>query len=133
MNINICKVTLLLHQLLIFLNLFIVYLFRKRDCKKKVSACGQLVTIFYFTQPEDRKWTTFYGWYLWLLEASLLFFFNWTSQIHIYKISFFTQNKVILNNTFFRRYLYVKTFCEILWFECVTFLFPKINLIESSK
>ena len=34
LNINIYKVTFLLYQLLIFLNLFAVYLFRLRDCKK---------------------------------------------------------------------------------------------------
>ena len=37
MNINKYKVTFLLYQLLIFLNLFIVNLFRQRDCKKKSS------------------------------------------------------------------------------------------------
>ena len=35
MNINKYKVTFLMCQLLIFLNLFIVHLFRQRDCKKK--------------------------------------------------------------------------------------------------
>ena len=35
MNINVYKVTFLLYQLLIFLNVFIVYIFRQRDCKKK--------------------------------------------------------------------------------------------------
>ena len=54
--------TFLLYQLLIFLNLFIIYLFRQRDFKKKVSTSGQLVTIFHFTQPADRKRTTFQGW-----------------------------------------------------------------------
>ena len=43
-----CKVTFLLHQLLIFLNLFIVYLFKQRDCQKKVSTRGRLLTIFLF-------------------------------------------------------------------------------------
>ena len=47
---------------------------------------------------------------LWLLGGSVLLFFSGTSQIHIYKISFFTRNKVILNNSFFGRYFYVKTF-----------------------
>ena len=50
---------ILLYQLLIFLNLFIKYLFRQRDCKKKVSTHRRLVTIFYFTRPVDRKQTTF--------------------------------------------------------------------------
>ena len=36
MKINLCKVTFLLYQLLlIFLNHFIVYLFRQTDCQKK--------------------------------------------------------------------------------------------------
>ena len=35
----------------------IIYLFRQRDCKKKVSARGRLVAIFYFTQPVDRRQT----------------------------------------------------------------------------
>ena len=39
-----------MYQLLLFLNLFIVYLFRKRDCKRKVSNRGRLVTSFYFTR-----------------------------------------------------------------------------------
>ena len=39
---------------------------------------------------------------------------------------------MILNNSFFGRYLYLcedisRWKCEVLWFECVTFLFPKIN------
>ena len=59
LNINIYKVTFLLYQQLIFLNLFIAYLFRQRDCKKKVSTHGRLVTIFYFTWSVDRKRTTF--------------------------------------------------------------------------
>ena len=33
--------------------------FRQKDCKKKVSTCRQLVTIFYLTWPVDRKRTTF--------------------------------------------------------------------------
>ena len=37
LNSNIYKVTFLLYQLLFFLNLFVVNLFRQRDCKKKVS------------------------------------------------------------------------------------------------
>ena len=41
----------ILYQLLTFSNLFIVYLFRPRDCKKKVSTRGRLVTIFHFTRP----------------------------------------------------------------------------------
>ena len=60
LNINIYIVTFLLYQLLIFLNLFIVYLFLKtKIARKKVSTCGRLVTIFYFTQLVDRKQTTF--------------------------------------------------------------------------
>ena len=55
LNINIYKVTFLLYQLLIFLNLFNKYLLRQRDCKKKVSNRGRLVTIFYFTWPVVRK------------------------------------------------------------------------------
>ena len=35
LNKNIYKVKFLLYQLLIFLNVFIIYLFRQRDCKKK--------------------------------------------------------------------------------------------------
>ena len=62
MNINIYKVTFSLYQLLIFLNLLIVYLFRQRDYKKKVSIRGRLVTVFCSTQPVDRKRTTFQGW-----------------------------------------------------------------------
>ena len=58
MNINIYKVTFLLYQVLIFLNRFVIYLFRqKRSEQKKVSTCGQIVIIFYFTWPVDR--TTF--------------------------------------------------------------------------
>ena len=54
------KVTFLLYQLLIFLNLFFMYLFRQRHCmQKNVSTRGWLVTIFHFTQPVDRKGTTF--------------------------------------------------------------------------
>ena len=50
MNINKYKVTFLLYQLLIFLNLFIVHLFRQRDCKKKkfLSAGG---TWLFFISP----------------------------------------------------------------------------------
>ena len=48
MNINIYKVTFLLYQLLIFLNLFIIYLSRQRDWKKKSSTCWRLVTFFFF-------------------------------------------------------------------------------------
>ena len=59
LNVNIYKVTFLLNQLLIFLSLFIIYLFRRRDCKKKVSNHGRLMTIFYFTWPVDRKWKLF--------------------------------------------------------------------------
>ena len=59
LNINIFEVTLLLYQLLIFYNLFIIYLFRQRDHKKKVSTLGRLLTIFYFIQLVDRKQTTF--------------------------------------------------------------------------
>ena len=62
MNINIYKVTFSLYQLLIFLNLLIVYLFWQRDYKKKVSIRGRLVTVFCSTQPVDRKRTTFQGW-----------------------------------------------------------------------
>ena len=42
MNLNIYKVTFLLYQLLVFLNLFVAYLFRQRDCKisfYRRSAC----------------------------------------------------------------------------------------------
>ena len=54
------KVTFLLYQLLIFLNLFFMYLFRQRHCmQKNVSTRGWLVTIFHFTQPVDKKGTTF--------------------------------------------------------------------------
>ena len=47
LNINIYKVTFLLYQLLMFLNLFIVYLFREKRLQKKVYNCRQLVTTFY--------------------------------------------------------------------------------------
>ena len=40
LNINIYKVTFLLYQQLIFLNLFIIYLFRQRDCKEKFLPAG---------------------------------------------------------------------------------------------
>ena len=40
MNLNIYKVTFLLYQVLIFLNLFVAYLFRQRDCKKKKVSAG---------------------------------------------------------------------------------------------
>ena len=33
--------------------------YRPRDSKIKVCTCGRLVTIFHFTWPVDRKWTTF--------------------------------------------------------------------------
>ena len=47
-----------MYQLLIFL----LYIFLDKDCKIKVSTHGQLVPIFYFTRPLDRKRTTFYKW-----------------------------------------------------------------------
>ena len=57
---KVTAVSALLYQLLIFLNLFFIYLFRQRDCmQKNVSPRGWLVTIFHFTQPVDRKGTTF--------------------------------------------------------------------------
>ena len=40
LNINIYKVKFLQYQLLIFLNLFVIYLFRQKDCEKKVSTRG---------------------------------------------------------------------------------------------
>ena len=46
LNINTYKVTFLLYQLLIFLNLFIVHLFRQRDCKKKFVLTGGLWLFF---------------------------------------------------------------------------------------
>ena len=60
MNINLYKLTFLLYQLLIFLNLFHLISFRQRDCKKKVSTCGRFVTTFYLTWPMDRKPTTYF-------------------------------------------------------------------------
>ena len=63
---------------------------------------------------------------LWLLGATLLLFFNWTSQIQICKISFFTKNKVILSNSFFQTLPLCKDIshwkCEILWLECDFFI-----------
>ena len=49
----------LLYQLLIFLNLFTVYLFRQRDCKKKVSTSGRLKTIFLFHPVSGYKMNNF--------------------------------------------------------------------------
>ena len=46
MNINIYKAVLLLYQLLIFLNFFLVYLFRQRGCKKKFLPVGCLPLFF---------------------------------------------------------------------------------------
>ena len=48
------KVTFLLYHQLLFLNLFVIYLFRQRLPKTKVSNCRRLVTIFYFTCLVDR-------------------------------------------------------------------------------
>ena len=59
LNINICNVTFFIVSAAY---LFIVYLFRQRDCKRKVSTHGQLVPIFYFTRLLDRKQITFYNW-----------------------------------------------------------------------
>ena len=59
LNLNIYKVTFLLYQLLIIWNLFVVYLSRQKDCKKKVCTGRWLLTIFYFTWRLDRKRTTF--------------------------------------------------------------------------
>ena len=44
-----CKVTFLLHQLLIFLNLFIVYLFTQRDCQK--SFYPRAALDYFFISP----------------------------------------------------------------------------------
>ena len=49
LNINICKVTFLLYHLLIFLNRFIIYLFRQRDCKKTFLHAGG--SWLFFTSP----------------------------------------------------------------------------------
>ena len=55
MNLNIYKVAFLLYQLFIFWNLFVVY-FLDRGCRKKVSTCRWLVTIFYFTCIGNFTW-----------------------------------------------------------------------------
>ena len=63
LNMNIHKVAFLLYQLLIFLNLFFVYLFRQSGCRKKsFSPRAARDGIFYFTRPLDRKHTTFWVW-----------------------------------------------------------------------
>ena len=62
LNLSIYKVTFLLYQLLIFLNLFVEYLFRHRLQKKRNFYPWQLMTIFYFTRPVGRKQTTFQDW-----------------------------------------------------------------------
>ena len=64
LNINIHKVTFFLYQLLIFLNLCIIYLFRPRDCHKN-------------------------GFYLPAARDCLLF--HLASQIHIQNLTFFTS------------------------------------------
>ena len=39
--------------------IFLLYVFLDKEIAKKVSTCGQLMTIFYFTKLVDRKLTIF--------------------------------------------------------------------------
>ena len=75
--IKIHKVTFLLYQLLIF----VVYLFRQRDCNKKRFIHGRLMNIFLFTKQLFKVGLVIVSWHLSIFFMHFLFLFCRLTEI----------------------------------------------------